>query len=126
MKKILAILGVTIFLISCGAKEQKKEIVPEKKVEETKTPTIVKKEESKPILIFTVQIGAFKKNNTAFSALENVQVSLEKSMYKYRLGSFKTYKEAKAYRRTILHKFQGAFVQAIKNNQPISIEEALK
>jgi hypothetical protein len=126
MKKILAILGITIFLISCGAKEQKKEIVPEKKVEETKTPIIVKKGESKPVLIFTVQIGAFKKNNTTFSALENVQVSLEKSMYKYRLGSFKTYIEAKAYRRTILHKFQGAFVQAVKNNQPIYIEEALK
>ena len=80
----------------------------------------------KPVLIFTVQIGAFKKQNSKFSSLQNVQVSSENSMYKYRLGAFETYKEAKSYRRKLLNKFPGAFVQAVKNNKPITIQEAIK
>ena len=126
MKKLFLVLSFTLVFISCKNKEQKKEIVLEKKVEKPQTPSIVKKEKSKPILIFTVQIGAFKKRNITFSALENVQVSSENNMYKYRLGSFETYLEAKSFRKKLLNKFPDAFVQAVKNNQAISIEEALK
>jgi hypothetical protein len=128
MKKILAILGVTIFLISCGKKETKKEIVPENKVEEVKPIPIVKNEtlKIKSILFFTVQIGANKKESKTFSSIEQVQVYKENQMFKYRLGNFKTYKEAKSFRNEIINKYPGSFVQAIKGNLSISIQEALK
>jgi hypothetical protein len=125
MRKLFVLLSFTLILTSCGDKEPKKEIVPEKKVEEVKTP-IVKKETAKPILVFTVQIRASKNKLKKYSSVDNVQIFNENNMYKYRLGSFKTYQEAKSYRRTLLQKFPGAFVQAVKNNQPISIQEALK
>jgi cell division protein FtsN len=125
MKKILLLLSFTLVFISCGSKEPKKEIIPEKKTEEVKTPE-VKKERLKPILFFTVQIGAFKNKKARFSSLENVTISSENNMYKYRLGSFETYQEAKSFRKTLLNKFPGAFVQAVKNKQAISIQEAIK
>ncbi len=125
MKKLFVLLSFTLILISCGAEEPKKEIVPEKKIEEVKTP-IVKKEVPKPTLVFTVQIRASKKKLKRYSSVDNVLIFNEEGMYKYRLGSFRTYQEAKSFRRTLLQKFPGAFVQAVKNNQPISIQEALK
>lgn len=125
MKKILLLLSFIMVLISCGNNEPKKEVVPEKKTEEVKTPE-VKKEAPKPILVFTVQIGAFKNKKTRYSSLEKVTISSENNMYKYRLGSFETYQEAKSFRKTLLNKFPGAFVQAIKNKQAISIQEAIK
>jgi len=125
MRKLLVFLSLSLFIISCGGKELKKEIVPEKKVEEVKTP-IVKKEEPKPTMVFTVQIRASKKKLKKYSSVENVLIFNEEGMYKYRLGSFKTYKEARSYRENLLQEFPGAFVQALKNNQPISIQEAIK
>lgn len=125
MKNILFLLSFMLILISCGGKEAKKEIIQEKKTEEIATP-IVEKEVTEPVLVFTVQIGAFKKESTKFSSLENVHVFSENNLYKYRLGSFKTYQEAKSYRKKVLRNFPGAFVQAVKSKQPISIQEALK
>ena len=125
MKKLLLLLSFTLIFISCGNKEPKKEIVPEKKTEEIKTIE-VKKERPKPILVFTVQIGAFKNKKARFFSLENVAISSENNMYKYRLGSFETYLEAKSFRKKLLNKFPGAFVQAVKNKQAISIQEAIK
>jgi N-acetylmuramoyl-L-alanine amidase len=118
-------LSFMFVLISCGAKEVKKEVLPEKKVETVITP-VEKVEAPKPALVFTVQIGAFKKQHSKFSSLENVQVSSENNLYKYRLGAFETYNKAKSYRKTVLNKFPGAFVQAVKNNKPITIQEAIK
>lgn len=126
MKNTLVILSFILVFISCGGKEAKKEIVPEKKVEEVKTIPIVKKEIPKPILLFTVQIGATKKESKVFSSVKNVRVSKENGMFKYRLGSFKTYKEAKSFRKKVFNKYHGAFVQAIKGNQSISIQKAIK
>ena len=125
MKKILVLLCFALILISCGSKESKKEIIPEKKVESITVPE-VKKEAPKPTLVFTVQIGANKKESPVYSSIDNVQVSQENGMFKYRLGSFKTCQEAKSFRKTIVHKFPGAFVQAVKNKQAISIQEAIK
>jgi cell division protein FtsN len=125
MRNVLLLLSFTLVLISCGDKGAKKEIIPENNTEEITIP-VVEKEEPKPALVFTVQIGAFKKEGTRFSSLENVQIFSENNMYKYRLGSFDTYQEARSLRKTMLRKFSDAFVQAVKNNQPISIQEALK
>ncbi len=119
----LFLLSLFLVFISCGETKTKEEIIPEKKVE---TVPVVKKEVPKPTLVFTVQIGANKKESAVFSSIDNVQVSKENGMFKYRLGSFKTYKEAKSFRKTLVHKFPGAFVQAVKNNQAISIQEAIK
>lgn len=118
-------LSFIMLLISCGSKEVKKEALPEKKVEKITVP-VVKEEAPKPTLVFTVQIGAFKKQNSRFSSIQDVQVSSENNMYKYRLGTFETYKEAKFYKRTLLSKYPGSFVQAVKNNKPITIQEAIK
>ncbi len=126
MKKILGLLSVALVLVSCGGNEVKKEkIVPEKKVETMAVP-VVKKEIQKQILVFAVQIGATKKRSHVYSSIENVQVSQENGMFKYRLGSFKSYQEATSFRKTIAHKFPGAFVQAVKNKHAITIQEALK
>ncbi len=125
MKKILVLLSFTLVFISCGSEEQKKEIIPEKKVETVAIP-VVKKEAPKPTLVFTIQIGATEKRSSVYSSIENVQVSQENGMYKYRLGAFTTCQEAKSFRKTIVHKFPGAFVQAVKNMQSIAIQEALK
>ena len=50
----------------------------------------------------------------------------ENSLTKYRLGSFETYQEAKQFRLQVLNTYKGAFVQALKNNEPIHILEALQ
>ena len=118
-------LSIFIVLISCGEKEVKKVIVPEKK-EETITTPVLKEVNLKPVLIFTVQIGAFKKRNLKFASIKNVQVSSENNMYKYRLGAFKTYKEAKIYQKKMQANYPGAFVQAVKDDNPINIQEAIK
>lgn len=118
-------LSIFIVLISCGEKEVKKVIVTEKKVETITTP-VLKEVNLKPVLIFTVQIGAFKKRNLKFASIKNVQVSSENNMYKYRLGAFKTYKEAKIYLKKMRANYPGAFVQAVKDDNPINIQEAIK
>ena len=57
-----------------------------------------------------------------------IDVSLyqENSLTKYRLGAFETYKEAREFRLKVSNEYKGAFVQALKNNVPISITEALQ
>ena len=127
----LFLLSLFLVFISCGDKTPKKIKVdsPIKNYETPKgvyTEEMVEKEAPKPTLVFTVQIGANKKESAVFSSIDNVQVSQENGMFKYRLGSFKTYQEAKSFRKTIVHKFPGAFVQAVKNKQAISIQEAIK
>ncbi|MFN0728920.1 SPOR domain-containing protein [Polaribacter gochangensis] len=127
MKTIQVVL-VSLFLvfISCGDKTPKgKEVVlPVKKVE---TPVKTVDEEVKePSLIFSVQIGAFSKENQKFAAIENVVVSNENGLFKYRLGAFETYNEARSLRRNLRNIYPGAFIQAVKNGEKVEIREALK
>lgn len=126
MRNLLLLLGFVVMLTSCGSKEPKKEIiVPKKKIEKLPSP-VIKKEVPKSTLLFTIQIGANKKESKTFSSVSNVKVSKEKGLFKYRLGAFKTYKEAKLYRAKIIHKYPGAFVQAMKGTEPITIQKAIK
>lgn len=123
MKNFYVLLFVTL-LLSCNNKKEeiitppvevKKEVV----IEPTE-PVEVKNE-----IIFTVQIAAMKTNNTSFSSIENIKIFNENGLIKYRLGDFKTYDEAKKYKKYVRNNYPDAFVQALKNGYPIHITEAL-
>lgn len=125
MKNIFLVLFCVTFF-SC-TKNDKKDIIPVENIQniETVVPT-----ESEVIvedkLVFTVQIAALKKTNKKLANLENVRVFEENSFIKYRFGSFETYKEARQKRAQLIVKYNGAFVQALLNDAPISISEALQ
>ncbi len=133
MKKaiyLIALIGVFGFY-SCDKKEEKKpEVTPVEQVKDTVTQEPVKKEvkvvKKDPVITFTVQIGAFKKYGQSLSKLPNV-ITYGKGEYsKYALGSFKTVRQAVNYMYSIEEDYPDAFVQALKDGQPIPITEALK
>ncbi|TMM31904.1 SPOR domain-containing protein [Polaribacter aestuariivivens] len=126
MKNLLLVFCCIIFL-SCS-KNEKKEEAPIEKIEVKDSITIPEKDEiiTAPKLVFTVQIAALKNENEALANLNDVQVFQEDSFTKYRIGSFETYLEAQNFRNQIRKKYKGAFIQALKNNNPISIQEALQ
>lgn len=130
--KITSTLILFCFLVfSCGKKEIKKESIefkepsveiPVTKVDKIKEPEI--KEEA-PTLIFTVQIAALKKENEDLMSIDGVKTYYEDDFTKYRLGSFETYQEARDFRVQVLKDYKDAFVQALKNERPIFILDAL-
>ncbi|MGY8911485.1 MAG: SPOR domain-containing protein [Flavobacteriales bacterium] len=133
MKNLAIVLFLSLCIFSCKNKEAEKE---DKKFSdpEITTPIVeVEKDEVKENdvsdnakIIFTVQIAALKNENEQLRNLNDVNTYQEDSLTKYRLGSFETYKEAKKYRLQVLHIYKDAFVQALKNNEPIHISEALQ
>lgn len=133
MKNLAIVLFLSLCIFSCKNKEAEKE---DKKFSEPEitTPIVeVEKDEVKENdvsdnakIIFTVQIAALKNENEQLRNLNGVNTYQEDSLTKYRLGSFETYKEAKKYRLQVLHIYKDAFVQALKNNEPIHISEALQ
>lgn len=129
MKNFYVLILVFSLFISCGKKEIKKEI-PEVVIATPTVEEVIKTPEKEaieaPKVVFTVQIAALKKENSTLRNLDVVHVFKEDSFTKYRLGEFSTYKEARKYRRSLLHKYPDAFVQALKNGTPIAIQEALK
>jgi hypothetical protein len=60
-----------------------------------------------------------------YNRIENIHTFYEGNLIKYRLGQFATYEEVRAYRTSILTRYSGAFVQALKNGEPINIQKAL-
>lgn len=124
MKITSVLLFFFLFIFSCGKKEVEKEAEKVLKPVELTEGTKVEKE--LPKLVFTIQIAALESKNTNLASLPNVKLYNENSLTKYRLGAFKTYKEARVYRKQILHVYKGAFVQALKGNTPISITKALQ
>jgi len=129
MKFFYSYILVIILLISCGKKNVKKEIVKEENpvVLDTIKESVMEEEVVQvPIIVFTVQIAALKNENTTIKNIENIQIFIEDNLTKYRLGNFKTYQEARSFRKSILHTYSDAFIQALKDDQPISITEALK
>ena len=133
MKNLAIVLFLSLCIFSCKNKEAEKE---DKKFSEPEitTPIVeVEKDEVKENdvsdnakIIFTVQIAALKNENEQLRNLNDVNTYQEDSLTKYRLGSFETYKEAKKYKLQVLHIYKDAFVQALKNNEPIHISEALQ
>jgi hypothetical protein len=99
------------------------EAIEKKKLEDSKSRSL------KGDLIFQVQIAASKvklpqwKINKIYKGAKNeVQEKFYDEWYKYSVGSFKTYEEAKAYIKKI--KVKGAFVVAYKGGTKIDIKEA--
>ena len=131
MKKI-SILTLTLLLVfSCGKKDVKSgseqinesEVeVPVNEADELISPEL---EEEIPVLIFTVQIAALKNQSEDLEYIDGIKVYYENDLTKYRLGNFETYQEAREFRTQILNEYNDAFIQALKNEQPISILEAL-
>ena len=131
MKKI-SILTLTLLLVfSCGKKdvksgsEQINESEVEVSVNEADELTSPELEEEIPVLIFTVQIAALKNQSEDLEYIDGIKVYYENDLTKYRLGNFETYQEAREFRTQILNEYNDAFIQALKNEQPISIIEAL-
>ncbi len=133
MKNISIVFMCFLILFSCGKKETEKENTESKtpeteivapKVEEVQEEPVV--QEYIPELIFTVQIAALRKQNEDLYRIKGVSTYDENGLTKFRLGEFETYKEARAFRAQILEKYEGAFVQALKNGVPIPITEALQ
>jgi aromatic ring-opening dioxygenase LigB subunit len=120
------LLLVGLVFITCNNSEEQKEI-PLEIIKKKDTTLVVKAEViKKELLVFKVQIAALKLVNESFSNLEGIAISQENGLTKYRLGSFDTYKEAREYRNRILKTYKDAFVQALKNEVPVSILEAIE
>ena len=129
MKKLINLIFVftLLFLVSCNKeKNTKTDIVPVEKPKDSIVQVEKKIVENTPELIFTVQIGAFKKPNQKMAGVTNIKVTKEEDLYKYRLGSFTDYKSARSFRKRLSKEYPGAFVQALKKNNPINIIKALK
>jgi hypothetical protein len=128
MKNSTTLLFFLLLVFSCTKNEVKKEkqevLEPILKDTIVQIDTEIKEEVSK--LVFTVQIAALRNSNERFSNIANVSLHQENSFTKYRLGAFETYKEAREFRLKVINEYKGAFVQALKNNIPISITEALQ
>lgn len=131
-KYIIVLLAVSFLFTMCDKKETKKpEEKPLEKVKDTtpETPvpekkvTVVKKD---PVITFTVQIGAFKKFGQSLESVPKVIKYSKDDYAKYSLGSFKTVREAVNYMYSIEEDYPDAFVQALKDGQPIPIAEAIK
>jgi hypothetical protein len=122
MKTIFLIL-LCILLFSCAKNEKKEDLIKEAPLEVTVVPVPTKEEDK---LIFTVQIAALKKSNETLTNLKNINIFKENSLLKYRVGPFVTYKESRVKRTQLIKNYKGAFVQALLNDTPISITEALQ
>lgn len=128
MKYFHTCIFAIFLIISCGKKELTKEtvkdIIPTEKelIEEIVDDIEI---EEVPEIIFTVQIAALKNENAAYNDIEDIHTFYEGNLIKYRLGQFASYQEVRAYRASILTRYSGAFVQALKNGEPINIQQAL-
>lgn len=80
-------------------------------------------------LVFEVQIAASRKQMPSwklakfYPAKEEIKMKHYDNWYKYSVGKFITYDQAKAFVKTL--KIRGAFVVAYKNNQKIDIKKAI-
>ena len=77
-------------------------------------------------IFFTIQLGAYKKDEIFLADLENIVVYKENGINRFRIGEFPTYNEAKEYKKMIRNSCKDAFIVPIKNGKRISISEALK
>jgi hypothetical protein len=130
MNKISILVLVLLFIFSCGKKDvksgsdQMNEPEVEVTVSEVDEVSTIEVEEEIPVLIFTVQIAALKNQNEDLEYIDGIKVYYENDLIKYRLGDFETYQEAKEFKSQILNEYNDAFIQALKNEQPIPILEA--
>ncbi len=80
-------------------------------------------------LVFEVQIAASRKQIPSwrlakfYPAKDEIKMKHYDNWYKYSVGNFKSYEQAKSFVKTL--KVRGAFVVAYKNNQKINIKSAI-
>ena len=127
--KTIFILFVSSFLFFSCSKDKAKEneeapIIEQESVQQEPEPQAIP-EPISDVLVFTVQIGAFEKANSSYESIQDVSVYVEDGLTKYRLGKFDSYNEARSYRTELLNKYPDAFVQALRNDKPLYIREAL-
>lgn len=126
MKNVFLFLAALTLFISCSKKKPKieenstvfKDSLVEEEVEEV---TVIEDK-----LIYTVQIAALKNENKELENFENVKLYKENGFIKYRIGPFKSYQEASAFKESGKTFFPDAFTQALQNGKPIHIKEALE
>ena len=123
MKNLILIFFCSA-IFSCAKTAKKKEIPLEVFQEKEVVIPIVEAEKER--IVFTVQIAALEKVNSGLNSIENVHVFQENTLTKYRIGAFETYKEARVFRTQLIRTYKDAFVQALLDDTPISIKEALQ
>ena len=118
-----------LLFITCNNNEVKKTTASEvikAKIKAKDTIQVVQAEFiKKEPLVFKVQIAALKQPNETLSKLEDVAIFQGNGLIKYRLGSFNSYSEARKFRNRIRNTYRDEFVQALKNEVPVSILEAI-
>ncbi len=132
--KILFFL-VFLMFISCSRKgkkvDAKSEISTEKIINLDSTLlrggiSLRHPSEYDSILVYTVQIGAFKKRNNFIEKSSEVQWIKEgDSLIKYRFGNFETYREATVFKKTAQQLYPDAFIVPINKGSRIDISQAL-
>ena len=132
--KIL-LLNFLLILFSCNETKKNKETLSNKKVKDSieynndvleKEISLKHPSEFNDILIYTVQIGAFRKPKSILENKSDVKSIKENSLIKYLLGNFETYKEATKFKNSILTSYPDAFIVPINKGTRIDITEALK
>ncbi|HEX2396319.1 MAG TPA: N-acetylmuramoyl-L-alanine amidase [Bacteroidales bacterium] len=95
-----------------------------------KEAEIVSENISKPEIYFKVQIAAstrrFPLTSTLFKGEKDVKEYIVGKMYKYAVGQSKSFEEIVAYSKEVRQKFPDAFVIAIRDNEIIPLQQALK
>ena len=125
-----------LMLISCSRKDKKVEVDNEIGAEKSINldSTILREgislrhpSEFDSILIYTVQIGAFKKRNIFIEESTEVQLIEEgDSLIKYRFGNFETYRDATFFKQTAQQLYPDAFIVPIHRGSRIDISQALE
>ncbi len=88
--------------------------------------------ESKPEtgLFFTVQLSSSRAKTEItgdqFKGVKEVSEVEDNGRFKYVSGSFKTYEEALAYRKSLENIYPDAFVVALRNNKIIPLQQAME
>jgi hypothetical protein len=80
-------------------------------------------------IYFCVQIGAYEKADLSLYSEKYTffRYHLRDNLYKYTLGIFSTYEQAHDFRRELIRLgLRDAFVQAIKDGEPVEINIALE
>lgn len=125
----LLVLASFLLLFSCTEKKKEIELIPvdEPAVEVIDTVGVEEiYDEPKDILEYTVQIGAYSKENIALeTSVDNIIAVNEDGLIKYRLGDFSTYASANKLKNALLSDYSDAFIVAIYNGNRIDIAEAL-
>jgi len=125
-----------LMLISCSRKKKKvetsNEVIAEKIINLDSTLlregiSLRHPSEFDSILVYTVQIGAFKNRNIFIEESSEVQLIEEgDSLIKYRFGNFETYSDATIFKQTAQQLYPDAFIVPIHKGSRIDISQALE